>query len=137
MNNGPTLRSGSTGNDVRRLQRILVMIKLLDYRGIDGVFGRQTADAVRQFQQGEGLHVDGIVGPATWSALPADPDTPVLAPGASGHAVRLLQHGLHAYAQGGQGADPGPEDGVFWPEDGARGAHLPSRPRPAGRRDRG
>jgi hypothetical protein len=39
MNNGPTLRMGSTGPDVRRLQRVLVEIKLLDFTRIDGDFG--------------------------------------------------------------------------------------------------
>lgn len=36
---------------------------------IDGVFGSQTADAVRQFQQDQGLDADGIIGPATLAAL--------------------------------------------------------------------
>ena len=113
MNSGPTLQQGSTGDDVRRLQRILVMIKELDYTGIDGVFGPNTRAAVESFQQGEGLAVDGIVGPDTWGALPADPHTPLLQRGASGADVHRLQTGLHVYATGGQGADPGPIDGDF------------------------
>jgi hypothetical protein len=43
MNSGPTLQIGSTGPDVRRLQILFVMTKLLDYTGIDGSFG--SADA--------------------------------------------------------------------------------------------
>ena len=36
---------------------------------MDGIFGPNTAAAVRAFQQQKGLAVDGIVGPNTWSAL--------------------------------------------------------------------
>ena len=42
MNSGPTLQVGSTGPDVRRLQILFVMTKLLDYTSIDGNFGPQT-----------------------------------------------------------------------------------------------
>ena len=62
MNSGPILTIGSTGVDVRRLQTILVMTKLLDYTGIDGNFGPKTQDAVKSFQQTSNLTPDGIVG---------------------------------------------------------------------------
>lgn len=111
MNNGPTLKSGSHGDDVRRLQRLLVMMKIPGDGGaaIDGAFGVKTTTAVEGFQSGEGLTVDGIVGPATWAALPADPDTPQLARGAHGSAVTGLQHGLATL-------NPGPADGDFGPQ---------------------
>jgi peptidoglycan hydrolase-like protein with peptidoglycan-binding domain len=115
MNQGPTIQQGSVGNDVRRLQRLLVMMKQLDFTGIDGNFGPRTKDAVRSFQQGNGLTVDGIVGPATWAKLPADPDTPLLQEGASGPVVKALQKALHQFASGSGTPDPGPADGSFGP----------------------
>jgi peptidoglycan hydrolase-like protein with peptidoglycan-binding domain len=112
MNSGPVLRNGSSGADVRRLQRLLVMMKLLDPAGIDGAFGPNTEEAVRSFQDGNGLGVDGIVGPLTWNALPADPNTPQLARGARGAAVTALQHGLQTFSGPGGSTDPGAIDGI-------------------------
>lgn len=94
MNSGPTLSSGSTGPDVKRVQRIMVMIKTLDFSGIDGTFGPQTEAAVKSFQQSSGLTVDGVVGPLTWQAMPADPDTPQLASGSTGSEVSAVQQVL-------------------------------------------
>jgi peptidoglycan hydrolase-like protein with peptidoglycan-binding domain len=59
--------------------------------------------------------VDGIVGPLTWQALPADPNTPELARGATGSAVTALQGGLLRYGGAGSATDPGPIDGDFGP----------------------
>lgn len=59
----PVLRSGSTGEAVRRAQRALGTVS------VDGVFGSRTLAAVRAFQARHGLVVDGIVGKRTWAAL--------------------------------------------------------------------
>jgi lysozyme len=64
----PTLRRGSRGEDVRRLQAALAAQRFSP-GPIDGVFGPRTLAAVRAFQQAKGLRVDGIVGPKTWAAL--------------------------------------------------------------------
>ncbi|MCD9004851.1 peptidoglycan-binding protein [Luteimonas sp. XNQY3] len=67
------LREGGRGDDVRDLQTALAGLGFTDARDralqIDGVFGARTTEAVRAFQQAQGLDVDGIVGPATRVAL--------------------------------------------------------------------
>lgn len=53
--------SGDTGEEVKRLQRFLrweTGIKL----AIDGEVGRKTINAVKQYQQNQGLEVDGCFG---------------------------------------------------------------------------
>ena len=65
-----TVRRGSAGNDVKTLQEWLIQLGYdLGGYGADGKFGGKTEVAVRSFQASNGLKVDGIVGPATWSAL--------------------------------------------------------------------
>lgn len=63
----PVLKRGSRGEAVRRLQRGLKEAGLR--AGTDGRFGPKTEEAVRAFQEARSLPVDGVVGPATWSAL--------------------------------------------------------------------
>ena len=62
MNSGPTISVGSSGRDVRRLQRIFVMTKVLTPGNSTGNFDSTTEQAVKDFQQGAGLTVDGVVG---------------------------------------------------------------------------
>jgi peptidoglycan hydrolase-like protein with peptidoglycan-binding domain len=63
----PVVKSGSHGHPIKTLQY------LLRARGqsvaVDGVFGPDTAAAVKAFQTSHGLTADGIVGPVTWAAL--------------------------------------------------------------------
>ena len=93
------------------------MIKLLDFTHITGTYGAQTVQAVKDFQSSAGLTVDGVAGPATWAALPADPNTPRLARGATGASVTALQKGLKKFsAAPGDPTDPGPVDGNFGPK---------------------
>ena len=67
LNNYPLLRNGSQGNFVYLLQFIL---NQYGYNlSVDGIFGTRTLNAVRAFQQANGLTVDGIVGNNTWNAL--------------------------------------------------------------------
>jgi N-acetylmuramoyl-L-alanine amidase len=53
---------GSRGEVVKQIQRALHLIE-------DGIYGRQTEEAVRAFQREHGLKADGIVGPATLAFL--------------------------------------------------------------------
>lgn len=59
------LRRGSRGEQVRQLQTALGMTG----NEVDGVFGPRTEQAVRAFQQNQGLQVDGIVGTQTYNAI--------------------------------------------------------------------
>lgn len=65
---GPrVLRTGDRGQDVARVQRVLVRHGARI--AVDGVFGPMTAASVRAFQAQRGLVADGVVGPQTWRAI--------------------------------------------------------------------
>ena len=64
----PTVRRGS------RSTYVLVLQDGLNYLGyytggVDGVFGEQTENAVRRFQQNTGLSPDAVAGRRTWARL--------------------------------------------------------------------
>lgn len=63
-----TLRVGSRGNSVSKLQAILGDYFSEDISQ-DGVFGRMTRQYVKDFQSSEGLYADGVVGSQTRAAL--------------------------------------------------------------------
>lgn len=58
------------GSDVQEVQRALIRAGE-SALAADGIFGGNTDRAVRDFQSRNGLTVDGIIGPATRSALEA------------------------------------------------------------------
>lgn len=99
-----TLYWGSSGSDVKTCQWKLSQWGY--YKGsIDGVFGADTAQAVRDFQQRNGMVVDGVVGPGTWSALGFSTApvtaTPVSTAGVSqSDNVELLARLISAEARG-------------------------------------
>lgn len=65
---GQTLREGSHGQAVKDLQ---IKLQRLGYNvgTIDGVYGRQTTEAVRSFQKAHGLTADGLAGKSTYHAI--------------------------------------------------------------------
>lgn len=63
----PTLRVGSIGEDVKKLQTLLTGENILVE--VDGSFGSKTKNGVQFFQEAVGLVPDGVVGPQTWKAL--------------------------------------------------------------------
>lgn len=67
-NTPPTLRKGSRGDDVKKLQETLNALGY-DCGAADGIFGAKTEIAVRSFQQANGLAADGIAGKNTLALL--------------------------------------------------------------------
>jgi peptidoglycan hydrolase-like protein with peptidoglycan-binding domain len=106
-----TIKLGDTGDDVKRLQRVFARNKVLGPDNVDGVFGPRTEEAVKDFQQANGLAADGVVGPITWSHLhPYREASPTLQAGSLGPVVAMLQ-GVLKTGFGYAGAI----DGVFGP----------------------
>lgn len=127
----PTLEFGDRGSGVFDLQQRLIELGYLKEQPT-GVFGILTQDAVLNFQNDNGLLVDGVVGDTTWDVLlrlssfvpspvgvfPRDiwpyGDTLVLRPGDRGEFVRTLQAALNEIGIGRVVRTGGiDEDGVY------------------------
>ena len=65
------LKRGDSGGDVPILQKALNNHG--EHLTVDGIFGRQTEKAVKDFQAQSGLELTGEVDSGTWSALAAQP----------------------------------------------------------------
>jgi peptidoglycan hydrolase-like protein with peptidoglycan-binding domain len=118
------LKLGSTGDDVKRVQRSIVRdgyrsaandLGLNGAEDVDGAFGARTDTAVRRFQETRGLTVDGIVGPLTWAALPLKEPAPQIAHGAGGGTVAALQEVLARIPEPTNAYYQQPVDGDFGP----------------------
>ncbi|WP_078598493.1 peptidoglycan-binding domain-containing protein [Evansella clarkii] len=81
--------------------------------GVDGIYGPETTEWVRRFQQRKGLQVDGIAGPITLGRLRSDI---IQRPGATGRGVEILQEDLLYFYIRQSSVDgiygPGTEQGV-------------------------
>lgn len=97
------LKQGATGGEVKEVQR-----RLKDwgyYSGtVDGIYGKGTMEAVRLFQQKNGLTADGICGAATFQALGMNDSYNVLAQGQrsdyTDSDLYLLAKTIYAEARG-------------------------------------
>ena len=66
------LKFGSTGEDVKSLQRDLIKLGYKLSGGVDGSFGSGTKLAVREFQKKTKLVVDGSAGPLTLAKIQSE-----------------------------------------------------------------
>jgi lysozyme len=73
------LRQGYAGKVVQEMQQ-LIKGKGFDIGTPDGVFGPKTKASVINFQKSRNLQADGIVGPATWTALEGKTTMPTPTP---------------------------------------------------------
>lgn len=103
-------RPGDTGPAVRVLLEALIANGLLpdSPESRNEIYGPDATRLVQEFQQRQGLTVDGIVGPQTWGALLV-----VVKPGDRGAHVVVLQttlivRGLMLDSAGNQDGDYGP-----------------------------
>lgn len=64
----PNLSSGMSGN-ITYLVQAMLNIKGYNTNGVDGIFGKQTNNAVKEFQSKNGLSIDSICGKNTFEKL--------------------------------------------------------------------
>lgn len=113
--NRPTIKIASKGDDVTLIQDILRALHFFSGK-IDSIFGPLTENAVKEFQNANGLAADGIVGPITWDSMqnainPEELDFILLKEDNTGDEVIILQHKLKKL-----GFFPGSVTGSFGPE---------------------
>ena len=125
------IQIGSTGDDVRRVQRAIVRWRAyfaltghppMTLPAVDGVFGPVTDAAVRVFQTfmndegGIPMPSDGLVGPLTWGALgPYKEATTTVRLGSEGPIVLALQRVLQSGPIDGAPFYGAALDGLFGP----------------------
>ncbi len=83
------LQTGSSGNDVTELQKILIAKGYLKVSAPTGFFGGLTAAAVKLYQKDNGLDQVGNVGPKTRAILNSSA-TPTLSDSAKAELIKTL-----------------------------------------------
>ena len=112
----PLLKNGSKGSDVKKLQQSLINAGYnVGNAGADGIYGANTAAAVKQYQKDNGLAVDGIAGNNTLGSLYSTPQATnalntlakgsvlgaqIAAGNTKANQVTAANQGLKAMAQG-------------------------------------
>lgn len=128
------------GDDVLAIQEAL-RARGFDPGPLDGIYGPQTAQAVRSFQTGQGLTVSGVVTGEEYRRLgincPAFPPGPTPPPGPGPSQCRTLRVSSPYLrgddvlavqrALGGRGIDPGPFDGIYGPRTAGAVATFQAR----------
>jgi peptidoglycan hydrolase-like protein with peptidoglycan-binding domain len=89
-------KRGDRSPTVRQLQQLLIANGVAVRGGADGIFGPGTETAVKEYQQRRGLTVNGVADTPTATLLGLLPATPLLAKGAHGTAVTVVQQQLIA-----------------------------------------
>lgn len=97
-----TLRYGSEGEEVKKLQNRLITLGYLSGKA-DGIYGKNTKAAVKEFQKKNNLSADGVAGVLTQDTLYSSkvqdnkiPTTTTLRVGAISSAVADMQNRLIA-----------------------------------------
>ena len=90
---------GSKGDMVRQVQQKLIQYGYMD-GAADGVFGKDTYDAVVWFQRKNGLSADGVVGKKTAAALGVTLNSSVSASAYNESESYMLARLVHGEARG-------------------------------------
>ena len=105
----PTLKRGSKGEYVKELQTLLTGRGYsVGQSGIDGIFGKATEAALKEFQKDANITVDGICGKETWKAFDGKSDTNLytvhipLMPLPKAQAIVNQYPGAYLTAEGGE-----------------------------------
>ena len=126
------LTAGMTGEQVRQVQSRLAELGYLSASFVNGVYDDQTQQAIRRFQQANGLSADGAAGSATQSRLYASGAVTAQAARMAGdNTSRQTQeyrvNGAYQLSVGGGGIAVGDRSALYC-ADASQGGALVKRP---------
>ena len=126
------LTAGMTGEQVRRVQSRLAELGYLSASFVSGVYDDNTRQAIRRFQQANGLSADGAAGSATQSRLYASgavtAQTARLAGDNTGRQTQEYRvNGAYQLSIGGGGIAVGDRSALYC-ADASQGGALVKRP---------